>query len=53
MPLLTDAGDSCIKGALHAAEGTKHLIAGHPVAEFEVPLCGVEGGARVDRIGRG
>jgi len=31
----------------------KDLIAGHPVAEFEVPLRGVEGGARVYRVGRG
>jgi class 3 adenylate cyclase len=50
---LADAGEICITEALHAAEGVKELLAGHPVAEFEAPLRGVEGDARVYRIAAG
>jgi hypothetical protein len=44
---------SASRGALHAAEGLKGLIAGYPVGDFEAPLRGAEGRARVYRIGQG
>jgi class 3 adenylate cyclase len=47
---LADAGEICITEALHAAPGVSDLLAGHSVAEFDAPLRGVEGNARVYRI---
>lgn len=48
-----DAGEICITEALHAAPGVKDLMAGYPVAEFDAPLRGVEGRARIYRVGQG
>jgi class 3 adenylate cyclase len=50
---LADAGEICITEALHAASGEKELVVGFPVLEFEAPPRGVEGNARVYRIGQG
>jgi len=50
---LAGAGEICITEALHAAEGVKDLVASYPVVEFEAPLRGVEGNARVYRIAPG
>jgi class 3 adenylate cyclase len=50
---LAGAGEICISEALHAAPEVSHLLAGHKVIEFDAPLQGVEGNARVYRIMRG
>src|SRR6185369_16069060 len=47
---LADAGDICITEALYTAPGVSDLLAGHKVVEFDAPLRGVEGSARVYRI---
>jgi class 3 adenylate cyclase len=47
---LADAGDICITEALYTAPGVTGLLAGRKVVEFDAPLRGVEGIARVYRI---
>jgi class 3 adenylate cyclase len=49
---LADAGDICISEALYTAPGVADALAGHRVVEFDAPLRGVEGNARVYRIVR-
>jgi class 3 adenylate cyclase len=50
---LADAGDVCITEALYTAPGVSDLLAGHKVVEFDAPLRGVEGSARVYRVVHG
>src|SRR5271166_111185 len=50
---LADAGEICITEALHTASGISDLLAGHTVVEFDAPLRGVAGNARVYRIVHG
>ena len=50
---LADAGDVCITEALYTAPGVSNLLAGHKVVEFDAPLRGVEGSARVYRVVHG
>jgi class 3 adenylate cyclase len=45
-----DAGEICLTEALYTASGVRQVLAGHDVEEFEAPLRGVEGDARVYRI---
>ncbi|WP_409190369.1 hypothetical protein [Bradyrhizobium sp. RDM4] len=45
-----DAGEICLTEALYTAPAVRQLLAGHDVEEFEAPLRGVEGEARVYRI---
>jgi class 3 adenylate cyclase len=45
-----DAGEICLSEALYTAPGVRDLLAGHDVAEFDAPLRGVEGNARVYRV---
>jgi class 3 adenylate cyclase len=44
-----DAGEICLTEALYTAPGVRQLLAGHNVEEFDAPLRGVEGDARVYR----
>ncbi|MGY4627592.1 DUF5939 domain-containing protein [Bradyrhizobium sp. USDA 4486] len=43
------AGEICLTEALYTAPGVRQLLAGHDVEEFDAPLRGVEGDARVYR----
>jgi class 3 adenylate cyclase len=45
-----DAGEICLTEALYTAPAVRQLLAGHHVEEFEAPLRGVEGEARVYRV---
>ncbi|WP_407159478.1 DUF5939 domain-containing protein [Bradyrhizobium sp. STM 3557] len=45
-----DAGEICLTEALYTAAGVRQLLAGHDVEEFDAPLRGVEGNARVYRV---
>ena len=45
-----DASEICLTEALYTASGVRQLLASHDVEEFEAPLRGVEGNARVYRI---
>ena len=45
-----DAGEICLTEALYTASGVRELLAGHDVEEFDAPLRGVEGNARVYRV---
>ena len=45
-----DAGEICLTEALYTAPGVRQLLAGHDVEEFDAPLRGVEGDARVYRV---
>jgi len=45
-----DAGEICLTEALYTASGVRQLLAGHDVEEFDAPLRGVEGNARVYRV---
>ncbi|MBR0722526.1 adenylate/guanylate cyclase domain-containing protein [Bradyrhizobium manausense] len=45
-----DAGEICLTEALYTAPGVRDLLTGHVVEEFDAPLRGVEGNARVYRI---
>jgi class 3 adenylate cyclase len=45
-----DAGEICLTEALYAAPGVRELLASHHVEEFDAPLRGVEGNARVYRV---
>jgi class 3 adenylate cyclase len=45
-----DAGEICLTEALYMASGVRDLLAGHDVEEFDAPLRGVEGNARVYRV---
>jgi class 3 adenylate cyclase len=45
-----DAGEICLTEALYTASGVRQLLAGHDVEEFDAPLRGVEGDARVYRV---
>jgi class 3 adenylate cyclase len=45
-----DAGEICLTEALYAASGVRQLLARHDVEEFDAPLRGVEGNARVYRV---
>ncbi len=47
---LADAGDICISEALYTAPGVADVLSGRRVVEFDAPLRGVEGNARVYRI---
>ena len=49
---LANAGEICITEALYTAPGVANLLVGHNVVEFDAPLRGVEGNARVYRIVR-
>ncbi|WP_439393367.1 adenylate/guanylate cyclase domain-containing protein [Bradyrhizobium sp. PMVTL-01] len=45
-----DAGEICLTEALYTAPGVRELLTGRNVQEFDAPLRGVEGNARVYRI---
>lgn len=45
-----DAGEICLTEALYAAPGVRELLAGQDLDEFDAPLRGVEGNARVHRV---
>jgi class 3 adenylate cyclase len=45
-----DAGEICVTEALYTAPGVRELLAGYDVEEFDAPLRGVEGNARVYRV---
>jgi class 3 adenylate cyclase len=45
-----DAGEICLTEALYTAPDVRQLLAGHDVEEFDAPLRGVEGEARVYRV---
>lgn len=45
-----DANEICLSEALYTASGVRELLAGHEVEEFDAPLRGVEGTARVYRV---
>ena len=45
-----DAGEICLTEALYTARSVHELLAGHHVEEFDAPLRGVEGNARVYRV---
>jgi class 3 adenylate cyclase len=45
-----DAGEICLTEALYTAPAVRQLLAGHDVEEFNAPLRGVEGEARVYRV---
>jgi class 3 adenylate cyclase len=45
-----DAGEICLTEALYTAPGVRELLVGDNVEEFEAPLRGVEGNARVYRV---
>ena len=45
-----DAGEICLTEALYTASGVRELLSGHDIVEFDAPLRGVEGNARVYRI---
>ena len=45
-----DAGEICLSEAIYTAPGVRELLAGHDIVEFEAPLRGVQGDARVYRV---
>ncbi len=45
-----DAGEICLTEALYTSSGVRQLLAGHGVEEFDAPLRGVDGTARVYRV---
>jgi class 3 adenylate cyclase len=45
-----DAGEICLTEALYTAPGVRELLTGLDVDEFDAPLRGIEGSARVYRI---
>jgi len=45
-----DAGEICLTEALYTAPGVRELLTGLDVDEFDAPLRGIEGNARVYRI---
>ena len=45
-----DASEICLTEALYTAPGVRELLIGRDVEEFDAPLRGVEGNARVYRI---
>jgi class 3 adenylate cyclase len=45
-----DAGEICLTEALYTAPGVRELLTGLDVEEFDAPLRGIEGSARVYRI---
>ena len=45
-----DAGEICLSEALYTASAVRELLAGRNVEEFNAPLRGVEGEARVYRV---
>ena len=45
-----DAGEICLTEALYTASGVRQLLAAHDIEEFDAPLRGVEGNARVYRV---
>lgn len=45
-----DAGEICLTEALYTVPAVRQLLAGHNVEEFDAPLRGVEGEARVYRV---
>lgn len=45
-----DAGEICLTEALYTAPGVRELLVGDDVEEFDAPLRGVEGNARVYRV---
>ncbi|MGY4400799.1 adenylate/guanylate cyclase domain-containing protein [Bradyrhizobium sp. USDA 3315] len=45
-----DAGEICLTEALYTTLGVRELLTGHHVEEFDAPLRGVQGNARVYRI---
>jgi class 3 adenylate cyclase len=45
-----DAGEICLSEALYTAPDVRELLAGRDVEEFNAPLRGVEGEARVYRV---
>src|SRR5690348_10378809 len=45
-----DAGEICLTEALYAASGVRQLLTGQDIEEFDAPLRGVEGNARVYRV---
>jgi class 3 adenylate cyclase len=45
-----DASEICLTEALYSAPGVRELLAGRDVEEFNAPLRGVEGIARVYRV---
>ncbi|TFV35070.1 adenylate/guanylate cyclase domain-containing protein [Bradyrhizobium frederickii] len=45
-----DAGEVCLTEALYTAPAVRELLAGYDVEEFDAPLRGVEGEARVYRV---
>jgi class 3 adenylate cyclase len=47
---VADAGELCLTEALYTAPGVRQLLASHDVEEFDAPLRGVEGDARVYRV---
>jgi class 3 adenylate cyclase len=47
-----DADEICLTEALYAAPGVRQLLAGHDIEDFDAPLRGVEGNARVYRVTR-
>ena len=45
-----DAGEICLTEALYTAPGVRELLATRDIVEFDAPLRGVEGSARVYRL---
>jgi class 3 adenylate cyclase len=45
-----DAGEICLTEALYTASGVRELLAGRDVEEFDAPLRGLQGNARVYRV---
>ena len=45
-----EAGEICLTEALYTAPGVRDLLVGRDVEEFDAPLRGVEGNARVYRL---
>lgn len=48
-----DAGEICLTEALYAASGVRQLLVDHHLEEFDAPLRGIEGSARVYRVTSG
>jgi class 3 adenylate cyclase len=45
-----EGGEICLSETLYTAPGVRELLASHRVEEFDAPLRGVEGNARVYRV---
>jgi len=45
-----DASEICLTEALYTAPGVRQLLTGGDIEEFDAPLRGVEGTARVYRV---